>query len=187
MFMNSLITVIVTIVSPPEGAGPSNKKLDFKQYFGRNKRQLIRITNNDTKCLFYALELARIFHDEKIINMLKKKGENIPKTFVTRWSFARILKNENRKRELVTKFMNCAKINPDKNGYGLEYLHKVQDFYDSFYPDMYRIVVIDGFAKVLWKGPMDRRYKISILFEDNHFHALKSIALYFKHKKFCIG
>ena len=52
---------------------------------------------------------------------------------------------------------------------------------------LYRIAVVDDFAKVIWKGPMDRKYNVSLLYKDEHFDGLKSIALYFKHKKFCIG
>ena len=52
---------------------------------------------------------------------------------------------------------------------------------------LYRIVVVDEFAKVLWKGPIDRKYIVSLLYHNEHFDGLKSIPLYFKHKKFCIG
>ena len=48
-------------------------------------------------------------------------------------------------------------------------------------------MVIDEFAKVIWKGPMDRKYIVPILYDNEHFDGLKSIAGYFKHKKFCIG
>ena len=52
---------------------------------------------------------------------------------------------------------------------------------------MYRIVVLDDISKVLWKGPMDRKYIVPLLYTGNHFEGLKNIAAYFKHKKFCIG
>ena len=71
--MNKPITAIITVVSPPHGMGPSEKKTDFKQYFGRNSNQLILSANDNKLCLFYALELARIYHDQNIINQTKKK------------------------------------------------------------------------------------------------------------------
>lgn len=52
---------------------------------------------------------------------------------------------------------------------------------------LYRIVVVDEFANVIWKGPMDRRYNVSLIYNNEHFDGLKSIAGYFKHKKYCIG
>ena len=62
--MNSIISVIITVVSPQHGRGVSEMKKDFKQYFGINPRQLIRIANDNNQCLFYAIELSRLFHDE---------------------------------------------------------------------------------------------------------------------------
>lgn len=52
---------------------------------------------------------------------------------------------------------------------------------------MYRIVVLDDISKVLWKGPMDRKIVVALLYTNSHFEGLKNIAVYFKHKKYCIG
>ena len=133
-FMNNQITVIITIVSPPHGRGTNEKKRDFKLYFGRNERQLISSANDNKLCLFYALELARIYHDEKQINLLKKKGNPIPKFLITHWSFLRVLKDDLRKFKLATQLLNEIGVDHNRDSYGIEVLPLVQDFYDKEYP-----------------------------------------------------
>ena len=135
--MNNPITVIITVVSPPIGRGPSEKKKDFKQYFGRNEKHLIKTDNNNNICLFYALELSRIYHDYKIINQKKKIEEPIPKNLVTRWSFLRILEDEARKTDIASRLLNVNGIDPTLDSYGFGVLTLVQDFYDNEYPGLY--------------------------------------------------
>ena len=185
--MHSVISVIITIVSPPHGQGVSEIKKDFKQYFGTNPRQLIRIANENNQCLFYATELSRLFHDEKIINSLKKNRAQIPSHLLTKYSFTRLLKNPERQRQHINHFLNELNIDQQKESYGIDDLHIVQEYYDKYYPGLYRIVVIDDIAKVLWKGHMDRKFIVALLYTDNHFDVLKNIAAYFRHKKFCIS
>ena len=133
-FMNKPITVIITVVSPPHGRGPSAKKMDFKQYFGRNSKQLIPSANHNKLCLFYALELARIYHDQNIISQKKKKGQSFSKELVTRQSFARILKDDLRKSMLATHLVNEIGVDPCLDSYGFDVLSLVQEFYDKQYP-----------------------------------------------------
>ena len=71
--MNNLITVIITVISPPHDRGVNAKKTDFKQYFGRNERQLIQTANSNMRCLFYALDIARIYHDKKPLIYSRRK------------------------------------------------------------------------------------------------------------------
>ena len=137
--MNNPITVIITVVSPPRGRGPSEQKKDFKQYFGRNGKQLLPSDNNNKLCLFYALELARIYHDSKMINQKKKKGEPIPKYLVTSWSFTRIMNEDMRKNKIAWRLLNEIGIDPKLDSYGLDVLPIVQDFYDREYPGFFNI------------------------------------------------
>lgn len=132
--MHSIITIIVTIVTPPHGKGVSEKKKDFKQYFGKNQRQIIHVENDNNLCLFYAVELSRIFHDEKIINDLKKRKHQIPKDLVTRSSFARLLKNSERKEKVIQDFIKRIHIDGQKESYGIEQLFTIQEYYDKCYP-----------------------------------------------------
>ena len=134
--MNKPITAIITVVSPPHGMGPSEKKTDFKQYFGRNSNQLILSANDNKLCLFYALELARIYHDQNIINQTKKKGQPISKELVTRQSFVRILKDDLRKYTFATQLLNEIGADPSLDSYGFEVLPLVQEFYDKQYPGL---------------------------------------------------
>ena len=133
-FMNNPITMIITVVSPPIGRGPSEQKKDFKQYFGRNANQLIPSANDNKLCLFYALELARIYHDYKIINMQKKKGEPISKNLITHWSFLRVLKDEARKTSIASRLLHVNGIDSNRDSYGIDVLPFIQDFYDTEYP-----------------------------------------------------
>ena len=184
--MNSIISVIITVVSPQHGRGVSEMKKDFKQYFGINPRQLIRIANDNNQCLFYAIELSRLFHDEKIINGLKRARAQIPCHLLTKFSFYRLLKNAERQKQHINNFLKEIDVDRKKESYGIDDLHILQEYYDKIYPGMYRIVVIDDNAKVLWKGDMDRKFIVALLYTDSHFDVLKNIAAYFKHKKFCI-
>ena len=53
---------------------------------------------------------------------------------------------------------------------------------------MYRIVCIsdDAVPTVLWKGPLGRKYEVTILHGEAHFDALKSISRFYKLKNFCV-
>lgn len=134
--MNNPITAIITVVSPPHGRGPNEKKRDFKQYFGRNERQLIPSANDNKLCLFYALELSRIYHDEKIIKQMRKKGQPISTELITRHSFSRILKDDLRKYTFASQLLNEIGADPSLDSYGFDVLPLVQEFYDMQYPGL---------------------------------------------------
>lgn len=53
---------------------------------------------------------------------------------------------------------------------------------------MYRIICIgdECAPRVLWKGPMGRKFEVVILQEKNHFDALKSISRFYKIRNFCV-
>lgn len=138
--MHNIITIIVTIVKPPHGKGVTEAKKDFKRYFGINPRQIIRIENDNNLCLFYATEMSRLFHDEKIINDLKKKKKQIPNHLLTKFSFARLLKNSERKRKLIYDLINKIGIDGKDESYGLDNLQLIQDYYDTSYPGLNKYI-----------------------------------------------
>jgi hypothetical protein len=53
---------------------------------------------------------------------------------------------------------------------------------------LYRIVCVISEKKpvVIWKGPIGRRFEVAILYENTHFHGLKSIQRYYKFRNYCI-
>ena len=144
--MNNQITINLTVVSPPHGRGPSDQK-KFKIYFGRNDKQLIKSDNNNKLCLFYALELARVYHDKKILSTQKKRRMPVSKDLITKQSFSRILKNDLRKNDLAFKLLNEIGIESNMDSYGIDILPIIQDFYDKRYPGL--ILVSEYFGNLM--------------------------------------
>lgn len=135
-FMHSIITIIITTVAPPHGKGVSEAKKDFKQYFGTNQRQIIPVENDNNLCLFYAVELSRLYHDNEIIYDLKKRKRQISNHLLTHKSFNRLLKNSERKRQMVYELLNKNHIDGKNESYGLDHLHIIQEYYDICYPGL---------------------------------------------------
>jgi hypothetical protein len=53
---------------------------------------------------------------------------------------------------------------------------------------MYRIVCVsdEEIPKVIWKGPLGRKYEVAILYVQGHFDAIKSISRFYKLDNFCM-
>jgi hypothetical protein len=160
-----------------------------KKYFGTNELQRIRVINNDKLCIFYALELARIWHDTNLISEHKKNGKPISKNLIPRRTFYNIRKNPAKQKQLALNLLKEVHIPNNLSEYGIDHLKIVQDHYDAKYPGLYRIVLLDDHpgTKPLWKGPMGRRFIIALYLENGHFDALKSISAYYGHRKYCPG
>lgn len=144
-----------------------------------NHRGRIEIKNRDEKCLLYALEIARLYINASLNSETKNRYNN----------FYRILKNEKRQEELVTKLQNESSIQIKSSGCGLDEIIQFQNFYDKKYPGMYRIIVFqkgDVFLKPIWKGPRPRQHNLILYLENNHFHVIKNVPVFFKmSRKYC--
>lgn len=159
-----------------------------------DKNALIQVRNVDKYCMFYALELARKFHDREEIKRFNA-GEPIysnPKELKARRPFVNYQMNFNRQKENILQMLKEAGIPDNRSSYGVEDAMKVQECYDRKYPDTYRIVIMDNnpVAKPLWKAPFrNYRYQVAIIHDGNHYHGLKSVASYFfgPRVKYCIG
>jgi hypothetical protein len=160
-----------------------------KKYFGTNELQRIRVINNDKLCIFYALELARIWHDTNLISEHKKNGKPISKNLIPRRTFYNIRKNPAKQKQLALNLLKEVHIPNNLSEYGIYHLKIVQYHYDAKYQGLYRIVLLDDHpgTKPLWKGPMGRRFIIALYLENGHFDALKSISAYYGHRKYCPG
>jgi hypothetical protein len=187
-FLDNPIEIIVTTLSSPAGAGKLST-FDAKNYFGTKESQRIRILNADKLCLFYAVEVARTWHDKALIAEMAKEGKEVPKELIKQQAFYRIQKIAIKQRELAIKLLNEVKISNDLDQYGIEHLQQIQEFYDLKYPDLYRIVVMDDSpeTKPIWKGPMGRKFIVALYLENGHYDALKSISAYYGHRKYCPG
>ena len=193
-FLENPIYVTITTVAPPRG---SNAIASFDySIFGTNKKAVLAVKNyTDNFCLFYALELSRLYHDQSEIGRLKKGKKRTfqpPKHLHSRYKFSKILKHPELQRELAINLMKNVGIPTNLPSYGVEHLPDIQKYYDKKYGrSMYRIVLIDDSSrfKPLWKGPYGRRYNVSVLLHTDaeHYSGLKSIAQYFCAKKYCPG
>lgn len=192
--MENEITVIITTISEPRGKGISEHKL-LHSNFGVNEQARIRIENtNDNFCLFYALELARIYHDQYKIKQLQKLKRPIPADLVSKWKFGRIKKYQTTLRNnplkiMVNKLMEGAKISNNEEAYEIKHIEMVQRYYNEKYPGMYRIILMDNNPerKPLWKAPLsDALYQVAIYYENDHYDALSSIAKYYGARKYCV-
>jgi hypothetical protein len=88
------------------------------------------VQNLDNFCLFYALELARIFHDQTEINALKKDGGDV-KGLISNQVFSNIRNNPDRQRTMAVELMSALKIPQTMQQYGIEHLQAVQEYYDQ--------------------------------------------------------
>jgi hypothetical protein len=187
-FLDNPINIIITILSSPYGSGKA-KKFNAKSYFGTKEKQRLRVQNNDSFCLFYALELSRLFHDQKQITDLKKAGKQQSNSLMPQPTFYKLRKNEKKLNLYAQSLLEKTKIDPDLEEYGIEHIKIVQDFYDREYPGLYRIIVIDDGTDCspLYAGPLGRKFDVALLLEDGHYDGLKSIAAYYGHRKYCPG
>jgi len=194
------VNITITTIAPPKGSGRNRaiEDFDFKSHFGTNKAAVIPVENSaDNYCLFYALEMSRIYHDQTEISQFNKEQKKQktkakpPQHLTTHYKFTKILKNSDLQRDLAIRLMRNAEIPLNRSSYGIGDLQNVQDFYDREYGSMYRIVVMDDSpsCKPLWKGPYGRKYVVAVSMElqTEHFFGLKSISQYFFAKKYCPG
>jgi hypothetical protein len=186
--LDNPIDIIVTTLSTPTGSGKLST-FNAKKYFGTKESQRIRVINNNKLCLFYALELGRIWHDTIIISELKKKGKQIPNNLIKQRTFYNIRKNPAKQKQLALNLLKEVNIPSNLSEYGIDHIKIVQDHYDAKYPGLYRIVLLDDNpgTKPLWKGPIGRRFNVALYLENNHFDALKSISAYYGNRKYCPG
>ena len=136
-----------------------------------NEKWLIKIKNEDEDCMFFATEVARIYA-ESIENK--------------KFAFYRLLKNEKRQKELVDTLKSEVKLEPKKDGYGLNDLIKVQEFYDEKYPKRYRIILFDSnsiYLRPIYKGPRPRKYDLNLYLNNNHYDVIRKVSSFFKIKK----
>jgi ubiquitin C-terminal hydrolase len=89
------------------------------------------VLNLDNFCLFYALELARIFHDQTELNALKKDGAGNSTGLISNQVFRNIRNNPNRQRAMAVDLMSAVNIPQDFEQYGMEHLSEIQEYYDQ--------------------------------------------------------
>jgi hypothetical protein len=88
------------------------------------------VQNLDNFCLFFALELARIFHDQTELSALKKADGNVTGLISNR-AFRNMRNNPDRQRTMAVDLMSAVNIPQEMPEYGIEHLQAVQDYYDQ--------------------------------------------------------
>jgi hypothetical protein len=121
-FMSKPITVFITTLGKPEGSGKYSYK-PFKTY--PSPRSYIDINNPDSKCLFYAAELGRIYHDRAIIKELQKEGKVPSNELFTEKKWYALKKNSEKQGILALQLQQEVGI-PELNAYGIEHLKLVK-------------------------------------------------------------
>ena len=90
----------------------------------------MRVQNLDNFCLFYALELGRIFHYQTELNALKKDCGNVT-GLISKDVFRNIRNKPDRQFTMAVELMNAIEIPQTMQQYGLEHLQAVQEYYDQ--------------------------------------------------------
>jgi G:T-mismatch repair DNA endonuclease (very short patch repair protein) len=125
-------------------------------------------------CLFYAIELTRIYHS-KVLD-----GRRFSELFGRR---------KHRQKEYVEALIEGAKIPRGLAEYDAAvYVPAVQRYYNERYPHKYRIFVFtrDGSYKPVIKSPAEE-YEIAlpIYHHNSHFDGIRHITTFFGKKSYC--
>ena len=138
-----------------------------------NRRGLHEINNDDTNCLFRAIDLLRV------------------KAQVDRMAFSRYLRDEGQQKEDVRILMRDLGVADSEHGYEVEtYGPRIQRLYDELYPGQFRIFAFDA------DNPIKPYYStdvatyttaICILFSEDHFDAIKTLNTLLGVRAYCLS
>ncbi|KAL3113861.1 hypothetical protein niasHT_017457 [Heterodera trifolii] len=210
LLLSEPIEIIVTCIAPPVGAAP---RFHPYQHWGYDERHMIRIFNTGNNfCLFYALIATRAYTDAEfskstIHQQATDGGQTSYSNGVTAEVIQRVMRradfcsgyealnrlvsNRERMKTAAKELMCAAEIEPDQEAYGMEHLVKIQQLWDRIYTGLYRIVLFtdqpEELPRPIWKGPMGRRFCVTLFLSDGHYHGIKKIHCFFKlGKKYCV-
>ena len=137
------------------------------------RRGLHEINNNDTNCLFRAIELLRV------------------KAQTYKQDFYNYLRNEARQKEDVRNLMRALGVVNSMDGYEIEtYGPRIQEHYDRLYPGQFKIFAFDA------ENPMKPYYStdvvdyntpICVLFSEDHFDAIKTLNTLLGVRAYCLS
>ncbi|KAL3104543.1 hypothetical protein niasHT_024921 [Heterodera trifolii] len=210
LLLSEPIEIIVTCIAPPVGAAP---RFHPYQHWGYDESHMIRIFNTgDNFCLFHALIATRAYTDAEFLKstvhlQAAEWGQNsnssdVPADVIQRVmrrvdfcsdhkALNRLMSNRERMKTAVKELMRAVDIAPDQEAYGMEHLVKIQQHWDRLYTGMYRIVLFtdqpEELPRPIWKGPMGRRFCVTLFLSEGHYHGIKKIHCFFKlGKKYCV-
>ncbi|KAH7704651.1 hypothetical protein AAVH_28161 [Aphelenchoides avenae] len=163
----------------------------------------IRITtikNDDSKCLFYAVEASRIYQTLDKDGGMKASTfsdmiKNLPADIQRRKRPAVVKKGQGRPRlgdltKYVADLLHGARIDPDLNAYSMEeHLTMVQEYYNQRWPGMYRVVAFSewGRYRPAFIGDAEgARYDVGVYHSEDHFDGVRSLGRIFDRSHYCV-
>ncbi|KAL7075931.1 hypothetical protein ACQ4LE_004628 [Meloidogyne hapla] len=140
-----------------------------------NESRLIKITNPNNLCLFYALEITRMY-------ATKELGD--------RWNFTRYMQDSYRQMKDVFELLKAAKISHDLPEYdAVDYVPIVVDIWSKKYNDSgykFKVFIFGNNSEKpkFTYGNDNFNLPISILHSNNHFDGIRFVGGMFglKHK-----
>jgi hypothetical protein len=137
-----------------------------------DESKLIEINNNDSYCLFYALEIMRVYTKEYI-------GEKR----MTKQTFNNFRKNIMEQRILVIRLLSATRIEKNLNRYDAQiYCPIIQQYWDEQWPNTFRIFIFSeyGTYRPAYSSP-DTSYKYPIILyhKDDHFSGVRTMCRFF--------
>ncbi|KAL3109583.1 hypothetical protein niasHT_016927 [Heterodera trifolii] len=143
-----------------------------------SQSHIFKINNNDNYCLFYALELMRLYS-------LYKRGIITEK----RWRWI----NNNQTtalRQKVQLLLRDAGIPTTEPEYDAEiFIHQVQGLWSTKYPGEYKIFIFNDYqTRPITKSDVtDYQFPIILYHHDKHFDGIKTLSKFFNKNYYCLS
>jgi hypothetical protein len=157
------------------GSAPLRKKTAATATHAFYNNGILEINNQDTHCLFYAAEMARL------------------KTVMNADQYRRLCANPRKQKDQALWLMNKIRAPHNMANYDAKmWLPKIQAFYDLEWPTIYKIFVFDRFkmfSPTLKTGDLYNRHPLSLLHDGQHFNVIYSVPLMFgkKNNSYCFA
>lgn len=156
-----------------EGSGKKHSHTINKRII--SEESLIKIDNKDRYCLFYALEMMRIF----------ASGE------LNKWQFWDYKRKTNKQKENVAKLMRNANIPKNLLSYDAnQWCPVVQTYYDQLYGHgKYKIFIFRdmGYKPIYESSGRQYQNPILLYHHDKHFDGIRYIAKFFNARYYCLS
>ena len=157
------------------GSGKTKKNTTGFRPKNINEAFLIKTDNKDRYCLFYALEIMRIYASNEL----------------TALQFFRYKNNTEKRRIDVMKLLKNANIPTNLASYdATKWCPIVQTYYDHAYgPKLFKIFIFrnHSYKPIFSTKVQDYKFPILLYHHDNHFDGIRTISKFFNREKYCLS
>lgn len=157
-------------------SGRGRKIRDIKHNITPSR--LLKIENNDNYCLFYALELMRIYES------MLKKGK------MTYMQFKYLKDNQKKRHALVEELLEKTGIPRGLKEYDVEtYVPIIQEYWNKIYPGEFKVFIFAEFGLYapVFKSAVDTYvHPILLYHSEKHFDGIRNINKFFGANKYCL-